>query len=92
MEASDIIKNVRLTLFQVEEYPTLLYWDKGFPGGVPRQYYKSYGLTTAGLVQWLQKQIVCTNGVKEEMCANSLGEGSSSRDSARPEQENTVTE
>ncbi len=37
-----------------------MYWDSGFPGGVPRQYYKSYGLSASGLLTWLQKQISST--------------------------------
>ena len=57
----------------METFPTLLYWDRGFPGGIPRQYYKSYGLTKSGLVQWLQKQISCTNdGADDGMCATSV--------------------
>lgn len=65
----------------METFPTLLYWDQGFLGGIPRQYYKSYGLSKSGLVQWLQKQISCTNGADEGMCTTSAnrdrGEGSS---------------
>ena len=58
---------------QVEKFPTLLFWDRAFPGGIPRQYYKSYGLTKSGLVQWLQKQITCTkNGSDQDMCATSV--------------------
>jgi hypothetical protein len=44
----------------VENYPKLLYWDSGFAGGIPRQYYKSYGLTASGLMVWLEKQILST--------------------------------
>ena len=57
----------------MDTFPTLLYWDRGFSGATPRQYYKSYGLTKSGLVQWLQKQISCTkNGANDSMCATSI--------------------
>ena len=46
--------------FQVNTFPRLLYWDSKFPTGAPRQYYKSYGLTTEGLLLWLEKQMAST--------------------------------
>ncbi len=48
--------------FSVTRYPKLLYWDAGFPQGVPRQYYRSYGLTADGLLLWLRKQIMSAVG------------------------------
>jgi len=41
----------------VKRFPKLLYFDVGFAGGVPRQYYISYGLTADGLLLWLRKQL-----------------------------------
>eukprot|EP00095_Tigriopus_kingsejongensis_P003285 maker-scaffold781_size98004-snap-gene-0.20 protein:Tk03285 transcript:maker-scaffold781_size98004-snap-gene-0.20-mRNA-1 annotation:"sortilin-related receptor isoform x2" len=46
--------------FGVDTYPKILYYDASFPMGMPRQYYKSYGLTANGLLTWLQKQIMST--------------------------------
>ncbi len=46
--------------FAVDKYPKLLLWDSAFSAGVPRQYYKSYGLSAEGLLLWLRKQIMST--------------------------------
>ena len=42
-------------------YPKLLFWDMAFPSGMPRQYYKSYGVKNKeAILTWLQKQIAST--------------------------------
>ncbi len=43
--------------FVVERYPKILYFDAGFPTGIPRQYYRSYGLKADKLLLWLRKQV-----------------------------------
>ncbi len=43
--------------FSVSRFPKLLYWDAGFPRGMPRPYYRSYGLKAESLMLWIRKQV-----------------------------------